>query len=374
MGVTGVAAGTQSLTHARPPEYHDRARAGVPSGEDRVMPQAMSKRERVQAAIAGEPVDRVPVSFWGHDFAREWSAEGLADWTLELHRTYDWDFVKINPRATYYAEDWGCVFQPSGDRYVQPRLTSFPIKTVADWSKLRELDPSRGAYGQQLESIRLVKAGLDDDAPVIQTVFSPLSVAVSLAGSHGALLKTLREQPTALHEALAVIARGLARYARLCLVAGADGVLFATTTVGTYERLTEAEYREFGRPYDLQVLAAVQDGATFNVLHVCRDRCMFDVVQDYPVHTISWASTSAGNPSLAEGKDRTAKAVMGGVSHTDQLVNGPREAILAEVYAALSQTGGARMFLAPGCSMPPNTAPEYLAAVRDAVRRWSAEH
>lgn len=337
------------------------------------MPPTMTKRERVQAAVAGQPVDRVPVSFWGHDFAREWTAEGLAEWTLELHRAYDWDFVKINPRATYYAEDWGCTFQPSGDRYLQPRLTHYPIHSLADWGKLRELDPSQGAYGQQLDALRLVKAGLDDDAPVMQTVFSPLSVAVSLAGSHAAMLKTMREHPVALHDALAVIARGLARYARLCLDAGADGVFFATTTVGTFERLTEAEYREFGRPYDLQVLAAAQEGASFNVLHVCRDRCMFDLVQDYPVHAVSWASTSEGNPSLRQGKERTPKAVMGGVSHTEQLVDGSRDVIIAEVEAALETTGGERMFLAPGCSMPPNTPADHLAAIRDAVRRWSAE-
>ena len=39
----------------------------------------MNKRERVMAAIRGEPVDRVPLSFWLHNFAREYSAQALAD-------------------------------------------------------------------------------------------------------------------------------------------------------------------------------------------------------------------------------------------------------------------------------------------------------
>jgi uroporphyrinogen decarboxylase len=40
--------------------------------------QTMSHKERLRAALAGEPVDRVPVALWGHDFAREFSAQGLA--------------------------------------------------------------------------------------------------------------------------------------------------------------------------------------------------------------------------------------------------------------------------------------------------------
>ena len=63
----------------------------------------MSKRERVMAALQGGAVDHVPVSFWGHDFLREWSPEGLAAAMLESVQTYDYDFLKVNPRATYYA-------------------------------------------------------------------------------------------------------------------------------------------------------------------------------------------------------------------------------------------------------------------------------
>ena len=32
----------------------------------------------MRAALAGRPVDRPPVSFWGHDFFREWSLRDLA--------------------------------------------------------------------------------------------------------------------------------------------------------------------------------------------------------------------------------------------------------------------------------------------------------
>ena len=52
------------------------------------MPE-MTKRERVMAALEGTPVDRVPIGFWGHNYAKENSAEDLADESLRLAREFD---------------------------------------------------------------------------------------------------------------------------------------------------------------------------------------------------------------------------------------------------------------------------------------------
>ena len=75
----------------------------------------MNKIERVDAALKGAAVDRVPVSFWGHSYLKEWSAEELAEATLENYRRYDWDYMKVNPRASYHVEDWGAKLERSND-------------------------------------------------------------------------------------------------------------------------------------------------------------------------------------------------------------------------------------------------------------------
>ena len=79
----------------------------------------MNKRERVMAAIRGEPVDRVPVSFWLHNFAREHSAQALADETVRLHKAFDWDFLKPQSRETCFAEMWGMQIEPSTQQTVK---------------------------------------------------------------------------------------------------------------------------------------------------------------------------------------------------------------------------------------------------------------
>jgi uroporphyrinogen decarboxylase len=330
---------------------------------------ALTKRERVLAALRGEEVDRVPVSAWGHDFRREWTAEGLAEATLEAYRRYDWDFIKVNPRASYYAEDWGCRYQPSGRADVPPQTLATAVNSAADLRGLRLLDPSRGAYGEQLAALRLIRDGLKGEAPFIQTVFSPLAVASRLAGSHEPIRRYMEEVPQDLEAALGVIAGTLAAYARACLEAGADGIFFASVEWGRRNYISAEQYNRFGRPFDLRVLEATQ-GASFNLLHVCRNNNMLTDLLDYPVHVFHWAATGADNPSLTDILARTDKAVMGGVSHDSTILGSRPEDVAAEARAAIEGTGGRRFLLAPGCSIAPTT-PEANLRAMIAVARGS---
>src|SRR5215467_4764649 len=89
---------------------------------------AMNKVDRVSAALRGDAVDRAPISFWGHDYIKEWSAEGLAEAMLANYRTYDWDYMKVNPRASYHVEDWGAKLERSTDLNKGPRFVDWPVR------------------------------------------------------------------------------------------------------------------------------------------------------------------------------------------------------------------------------------------------------
>jgi len=328
----------------------------------------MTKRERVAAALTGGEVDRVPVSFWGHDYVREWTPAGLAEATLERFRHYDWDFVKVNPRATYYAEAWGSRYQPSGDALHGPLNVDYVLKTARDLDRLAPLDVREGPFGEQLTALRLIGEELEGAAPFIQTVFSPLAVVGRLAnGDLGFVRRLMREDGEALHRALDAVAQTLAAYSRACLDAGADGIFFATVEWATYDVATAEQYVEFGRPYDLQVLGAVAEAA-FNVLHVCRKRNMLESMLDYPVCAFNWAANETDNPTLAEVLQKSdpclpagRRAVMGGVA-VRTVSEGTPEQVTAEVAAALAETGGRRFLLSAGCSIPPQTPEANLRA------------
>ena len=71
------------------------------------MTKRLSKRERLARTIAGRAVDRLPVSLWRHFYSEETSREGLVGAMRRWQETFDWDFLKINPRFGYHCQDWG---------------------------------------------------------------------------------------------------------------------------------------------------------------------------------------------------------------------------------------------------------------------------
>jgi len=330
--------------------------------------ETLTRTQRVFAALRGDDVDRVPVSAWWHDFAREWSPEGLAEATVEAYRQYGWDFIKVNPRACYYAEDWGARYVQADAANKQPILVEPGISSPEHLSRIRPLDISTGAYGQQLESLRIIGERLAGEAPFIQTVFSPLAVVSRITGSTRYVQRLMQEHPDALLGALQAIAQTLAAYSRACLDTGASGIFFATVEWGSRDNISLEDYNRFARPFDLQVLAAVQ-GAPFNVLHVCRERNHLLDLLDYPVAAFHWDALGKGNPSLKEVLARTGAAVMGGVTHGDAMTSGSPAIIAKQAERAIIETGGRRFLLAPGCSIEPATPPVNLRTLAQGPRR-----
>ena len=341
----------------------------------------MNKHERVAAALAGAAGDRPPVSAWRHFVDREQNAADLAAAMLEFHRTYDWDWLKVNPRATYFAEAWGNTYDFSQYVSVVPRTTRVTLESVADLEKITPVDPAGGAFGEQFDALDRIRRGVDGDAPIVQTVFSPLSVIGWLAGGPAGfdvpglpsslplLRQAIDKAPDALEAALDAVTTTLAGYARITREAGADGIFFAIVRLARSGYLSREEYARFGRPYDLRVLEAVA-GAPLNVLHICGDQVYFDAVAEYPVGAISWNSEAPGNPTFGEARAMTQAAVMGGVDEGATLPSGSPSDVRQAVHAALAATGGRRTLVAPGCSVDHRTPPDNLLALRDAARAW----
>lgn len=326
-----------------------------------------SRRDRVLATLAGDPVDRPPMSFWGHVYDQESSAADLAASTIAQRERFDWDYVKLNPRASYHGEPWGLAYAYPGGPAGKPARTSYPLHTLDDYLRLRPVPGDSGALGEQLEAIRRTRAGLPADVLLVATVFSPLSVLTYLAESPMAVERALGREENAVRTALEAITRTFEDFVPRALAAGADGIYFATVHWAAGDRSwTPAEYRTFETPYDLRILARVA-GATFNLLHVCRPRNFLPALVDYPVAAVSWDSTADGNLDLRAGLDIVRGAVIGGIGHDDALVAADDALALAQLERGFALTGGRRWIVAPGCSIHPATPPERLDALREAV-------
>jgi uroporphyrinogen decarboxylase len=335
-----------------------------------------TKHDRFNATLSGQVADRPPVSAWRHFVDAENDATSLAEVTASFTRAWDWDWVKLNPRATYYAEAWGSTFDAHDYHDVLPRQLRAAVERPSDLPAIGVLSAAANeALSEQLTAARLVRAALPD-VPVTETVFSPLSVLLQLAGLplyaggviYGStptvtIAELLTADRSAVHHALHAIALTLADYVTALVSPGVglDGIFYAVTGTASPGLIDEATFRELSRPYDEIVLSAAS--GAHRILHTCGPTSNPEWFDDYPADAVHWDQHAAGNPDV----DLALRAVpVGGVAHT--LFGAHDDATVgAQARAALARTRGRAFLLAPACSVPITADDASLAALRDAV-------
>ena len=325
------------------------------------------KRQRLEATIAGLSVDRPAVALWRHWPGDDQRAEDLAFSTLQWQQVFDFDFIKCMPSSNYCIADWGAesryVGNQEGTREWGPRVIQHP----EDWTNLRVLDPYQGMLGEMYRFLRIIGEEVREEVPFIQTIFNPLAQAKNLAGE--LLLAHLRQYPEAIKVGLETITKTTVRFIEAARETGIAGIFLALQHA-TYDLLSEAEYKEFGRPYDLRILQACE-GLWFNLLHLHGNNVMFDLVADYPVQAINWHDRET-SPSLNAALSRFPTALVGGLHRWEDMVRGSPEQINAAVQSAIQETSGQRLIIGTGCVTPITAPLGNIRAVRAAVE--SATH
>jgi uroporphyrinogen decarboxylase len=327
----------------------------------------MTRRERIRKTLQGERTDRPPMSFWRHFYDREGSAPALAEAMLEFQKTYDWDFMKMNPRASYHVEDWGVrTERPGKGPLDKPKVISSPVREPADWDSIRPLDPTKGTLGEMLDAEERIASVIQGETDWLMTVFNPISIAADLVNDDARFIDHLRRHGERVHGALRAITQTFTAFVRETMQRGCSGIFFATTDYGNATVIDKELLEEFGRPYDLRVLEEAKRGL-LNTVHVCGPRAFVREHLNYPVSIVSWAAHESTNPSIADVRALTQKTLLTGIDHEGVMVEGPAEAVQAQARAAIESSGGARFILGPGCAVP-STAPErHFAAAREAV-------
>jgi uroporphyrinogen decarboxylase len=329
------------------------------------MTQKMTHWERVRAALKGEETDRIPISLWRHWPIHDETAEGLAAVTVWWQEQYDFDLVKITPTGTYSIEDWGGRTEYSPNPHGVRTVVRTGVTSVDQWPRLEQLDVKKGYLGEQIKAVHLVARRIQNSAPILMTVFSPLTTALKLAGDR--IFADLRLHPEEFKRGLQIIAETTARFSQESLSAGAHGLFFATQC-DTYRMLSEAEYQKYGMPYDRIVLDAVREESEILLLHAHGHDIMFDLVAGYPVDAINWHDRIT-SPALKEARGRFSGVLVGGINEWVTLLKGPEDAIAAEIQDAIAQAGGRGFMVGPGCVTPINTPSKHLHAARTAVEK-----
>lgn len=307
----------------------------------------MKKQERILAALNGSKVDVVPYSMWYHFGTQFIPGEKAAEVVLAFYERYDLDFLKVMNDYAYPLPD-------GLDR----------IRSIEDWKRMKPVKPTEGGFAEQLKLLQVVAKRLKGAAFFVDTVFDPFYVAQRTAKS--VVFELLRSHPEAFKRGLEIITESLRSYVKAVIDIGAAGIFLAVNGATT-DLFTREDFREFVKPYSLQVLDAVKDTGVFNIAHIHGKNLLFDEITDYPVHALSWEHLHT-SPSLSEARKMTDRCFIGGIDEHLTSMFHPDD-LEAQVETALRETNANKFILGPGCSLPPEMPVELIDIIYKAIRK-----
>lgn len=317
---------------------------------------------RVEAALAGEMLDAIPVSLWKHYHLLDRAPGRLARRTDELYRQFGFDLVKLTPSGLYGVQDWGVGIQFGLHDDDAPTVIASPVASAADWESLPSLDPEVGALGRELEMCSRVRGLLGDSVPYMMTIFSPITLAHKIAGDR--VYEHMRNDPSLLHAGLRTIRDTVVRYVRACDAVGVPGYFLATQQASR-DILSSDEYREFGFAYDADVASELGNSA-IRMLHVCGSNIMLEEAAQLEVNCLSW-SAGGDNPDVVEARRLTDKALAAGLN-LETMQSGSEDDNRAMVATQIEAHPEPGLILAPDCVVKGDSPDTNLAAVVNAAR------
>lgn len=326
----------------------------------------MHKRERLEKAIAGDAVDRVPVALWRHWPGDDQRAADLARSIIDFQHDYNWDFVRVMPSSNFQVIDYGLQDEWTGNIDGTRSITKSIVNRSLDWTELRTLSADRGILSQQLECLRLVCSAFESESvPVIQTIYSPFAQAVRLGGRE-LVLRNMRTHPDRLRTGLNILTESTLRFIEAMRRIPSVSGIFFVTECANYDTLSESEYASFAMPYNLKILESLPERWWFNIVQIQGDAPMLRLFTELPVQAFSW-NDREGHPDLSRGKSMFRGALCGGLGQWQDMHQGSPTIIRDAIRQAINHTQSRNLILTSNGSGFITTPASNIRAVRSEV-------
>jgi uroporphyrinogen-III decarboxylase len=305
----------------------------------------LTHKERVDRALAGRDLDRPPFTFY-HHYKRPTPQLEAQD-HLEFHRTYNTDIVKVMNDFDY------------------------PKSTTSKWYELKTLD---SPFPEQLNTLKIVRDGLNGDAYFIDTIYGPYMTAMILFGAEPQFAKLgkadeARDQtisglrdfqkanPDQWHTAMEAITQSSLNHIRHIKDIGASGALVSIFN-GESKFGSVADYERYSRPYDKRVFDALAD-TKLSVLHLhYLERPYLDQFKDFEAPVVQYSVKTSGIP-ISEVRKVYSQPIAAGVDEVDYDKLTTLE--IRKQWTEARNQAGSKYIAAPGCSVPDASTSAELA-------------
>ncbi len=339
--------------------------------------EQMTPKERMQAVLSGQPIDRLLVSPLILNYAsrsmnlkvREFNTSGknMGEANIACFRKYRHDFVYLFTTTSTLAEAMGTkMLFPEDDA---PQVDEPFIKLREDLKKLRPVDPGKdGRLPVYLEALKRCVDAIGDEVFMVPVIGAPFTTAAALRGTE-TFIKELYTDPELVHG----IMRAATESVKILIDAFVKegGVPVTVEPIATGSMISEKHFREFVLPYLKEVYDHIHSHGLPGVLHICgRTKRVINCMADSGADILS-----LDDIDLEEAKQLVGDRVclMGNVSPAEGMYKGNPELIRQMVKDGVKKAGDnpKGYVLATGCEVPINTPHENMMAFLEAGREYS---
>ncbi len=234
-----------------------------------------------------------------------------------------------------------------GGKINEPRIVGYPINSVEDWHKLRDIDINSGRPKVVLEAIKILKEK-NLPVPIMANLTGPVSVASSLVEPEIFFREIIRKKDKA-HEFMEFIVDNLVKFGRAQLEAGAD-LLTISDPSGTGEIMGPKNFRNFTLPYLNKIVDSLKKYTEYGIIvHICgKLKSIYSELNELHSNAVSFDSITSIKQMCSNVKD---KAIMGNMS-TFSLENARPEDIRKMCFNCIKSGVD---ILSPACGIGPRT-------------------
>jgi uroporphyrinogen decarboxylase len=340
-----------------------------------MIPATMTSAQRLGSALGHQEGDRVPFLLpavlhgareLGLSIKEYFSrAEYVAEGQLRIREKYRHDAVVGFMYGAVDAEAWGCevIFRDDG-----PPNSGEPICKTPE--QIRQLIPPKiedaTCLQRVLELIRILKARVGDDAPVMGCVISPFSLPVMQLGFDH-YLDLIYDQPALFTRLMQLNEEFCVSWANAQIAAGA-GVIYYFDPVSSPTIIPREKYLQTGFPIAKRVIPRIHGGVAIGFASG-----LGLPILDLVMQTGAVGVSASAMEDLAAVKDacRGRLAVMGNLNAIEMRRWTPAQAE-TEVKTAIAKAGRGGGFILTDNhgEIPWQVSDDILLAISDAVHTW----
>lgn len=334
----------------------------------------MTSKERCWAAIHGRPVDRVPVfpllmSFSARRLGvtyREFATSGptMAEAQLKAREMFGLDAITACSDAFRISADLGgeMVYPESKP----PHLARPLVRSESDLRRLPRPDPSvRGSrMADRALGVRDMVRAAGQDCLVLGWVDMPFAEACSVCGVSEFMVMAFDNARLA-HAVLEFLTVIVIDFALHQLAQGAPMIGAGDAAASL---ISPEMYREFARPYEQRVCAAIHGAGGLVKLHVCGNTTplLGDLVGSgadlFNVdHLVDFSRA-------CEVYGQAGKCFKGNINPVAGILQADAASCQKKTRACLAAAAGRRYMLSAGCEIPGEVSDEVFRAFCEAPR------